>query len=106
MADPQRRPHRVYQQRVLAKEQTLHAWGDEEREALRFRAELEAREEWAHRLWRRLTRRVLPEITTAARAKPMLDSWREGETYDETPPAPVDDPTMRTLDSALAELES
>jgi len=39
----------------------------------------------------------------AREAHPGLVARRE--TYDETAPAPVDDPTTRTLDGALAELE-
>lgn len=93
-------------QRVRAKEEALHAYRDQERQALRFRAELEAREEWAHQLWRKVTRRPLPRITTVERAKPILDFRRKGETFDETPAAPVEDPTTRPLDRALDDLKA
>lgn len=90
--------------RARAKEARLHLWRDQEREAQRFRAGLEAKEEWAHRLWRTIRGRPFPPLATPLRAEPVLDHWREGESFEGSPVCPVNDPTRRTLDATLEEL--
>jgi hypothetical protein len=92
-------------QRAGAKEQVLHAYRDQERQARRFRAELEAREEWPHKVWRKLRGGPLPTLTASERVQPILDVWREAESYEGSPICEVSDPTRRTLETALDELK-
>jgi hypothetical protein len=90
---------------AAAKEQTLHAYRDQETQSERRRDEVRAAEGWRHVLWRRLTRRGgLPELSTPQRAEPILDDWRADATYADIAPTPVNDPTRRTLDQALEKL--
>jgi hypothetical protein len=92
-------------QRALAKEETLHLWRDQERGAKRFVAGLAAREEVAHRVWRTLRGRPFPQLETPERAAKVLDYWRSPESYEGSPVLEVNDPTARTLDEAVREIE-
>lgn len=93
--------------RALArvKEDFLQLYRDQERGAERRRADLRDREGGRHALWRLTTRRgALPELETPAKAEPVIDSWRADATVEGLEPAPVDDPTRRTLEQAVGEL--
>lgn len=89
---------------VRIKEAALQRWRDQERSAHRARAELEGHEEWPHRVWRFLLKRRLPILTAPTRGKPILDHWRAPESYEDSPEAPVSDPTTRTVETAVREL--
>ena len=89
--------------RVKAKEDALHRWRDEERGARRFRAELEERETLAHQFYRWYLRRPRPlrPLETPVAAAALIAHWRSPEYYEGSPVLQVDDPTQRTLASAL-----
>ena len=89
----------------VTKERALQAYRDQETRAQREAALIRDRENWMHAFWR--WRRKLPRrlLTAPAKVKSVLDAWRlppskhlqEGDT-----PAPVNDPTARTLDEVIA----
>jgi hypothetical protein len=87
-----------------AKELALHEYRDQERQARRDIAAIRGRERWMHRLWRRLKRLPLPELTADSRVKPVLDAWRSSVIRHGDPPVEVHDPTRRLLDYTLSEL--
>jgi hypothetical protein len=83
------------------KEEALHLYRDQERAAERRRAALLDDEGWRHRTYRWwIVRDQLPELTTPAKAAPILDGWRE-EVRGSGGSAPVSDPTKRSLDWAV-----
>jgi hypothetical protein len=90
-----------------AKERALHAHRDQERAAQRFIDELAAKETWLHRDHRRQRGREPLRLTAPARAQPALDCWRDSSWAH--PPgvasAEVEDPTRRTLEATIAQLE-
>jgi hypothetical protein len=94
----------------LTKESALHEYRDEERKAKRTLDALRDRETWLHRLVRWCSRsRPELELLTPVKAVPLLDVWRLPASRHLTPtdtPAPVDDPTARTLEGALADVEN
>jgi len=47
----------------------------------------------------------LKRLTATERAQPVLDLWREPESYEGSPVLEVRDPTSRTLEDVIAELE-
>lgn len=63
--------------RARAKEQTLHAYRDQERAAERFIAEIELRDTWAHRVYRFFAARPQPSLSAPETTERVLDSWRE-----------------------------
>jgi hypothetical protein len=91
-----------------AKERALHAHRDQERAAQRFVDELAAKETWLHRDHRRQRGRAPLRLTAPERVQPVLDRWRDSSWRH--PPgvaaAEVNDPTRRTLERTIAELEA
>jgi hypothetical protein len=49
-------------------------------------------------------RRPLERLTATERAQPVLDLWREPESFESSPVLEVRDPTPRTLEDVIAEL--
>jgi hypothetical protein len=88
----------------FAKERALHAYRDQERQALRFVDELAAQETWFHR---KQSRRSPLGLTAPRRVQPVLDRWRD-PAWGQPPGVvvlPFDDPTQRTLENTIAVLE-
>jgi hypothetical protein len=91
---------------ALLKEQALHEYRDQERQARRDVALVEQAETWAHRWWRRRRHRDFPKLTAPARAEKVLEVWRSSVTSHGAAPVEVVDPTRRTLDDTQSELDA
>jgi hypothetical protein len=92
----------------LAKEETLQKYRDQERRAMRGVASLEEKEGWLHQRHRRRAGKSFPTLTTPEKAQPVLDTWRKPVTRHLTatdPIQPIDDPTRRSLDDAVADAQ-
>jgi hypothetical protein len=89
----------------VAKERALQAYRDQETRAQREAALIRDRENWMHAFWRQRQKMPRRLLTAPTKVKPVLDAWRlppskhlqEGDT-----PAPVIDPTSRSLDEVIA----
>ena len=92
---------------ALEKQRTLHSYRDQERQAKRDVAGIHDSERLLHRLWRFISRRRFPNLTTPQSVAPVIDAWRLPAKRhlgpEETPP-PFEDPTRRTLVETLAEV--
>ncbi len=93
----------------LAKEEAIHAYRDQERQARRDVALIRDREHWPHGLWRKLTRRPLVQLKVPERADEVLDAWATPPSKHlssgDVPPR-LDDPRNRSLEDVLAEVRS
>lgn len=78
----------------------LARYREREREFSLEVAKIAADEQWQHRLFRRLSGRTRPELTTIDRAEPLLDEWRRTSNHGGSAMA-VDDPTVRTLENVI-----
>ena len=96
-------PHRI----GLAKERSLHAYRDQQRQEERDVARIFDREGWLHGGWRKLRRRPRYELRAPVRVEHALDVWRLPATRYLKPGGeahPIEDPTARTLEQTLATL--
>ena len=82
------------------KASAIHEWRDAARLARLDVATILAAEGWAHRVYRRLTKRPPPILTTPEKATPVLDGWRGPSSLAVEHTYP-DDATKRTLDDAI-----
>jgi hypothetical protein len=84
-----------------SKEEALHRYRDQERQALAKVGEWRDAEGFLHRCLRRFPGAdAFPTLNTPEKAEPILAGWREGVSRDGTP-APVSDPTKRSLEWAI-----
>jgi hypothetical protein len=90
---------------ALIKERAPHEYRDQERQAERDVALARERETWLHAFWRRLRGRPFPKLTTPQRAQTVLDAWRSSVTRHGDSPIEVVDPTRRTLDEAIQDVQ-
>jgi hypothetical protein len=90
-----------------AKELALHGYRDQERQAERFVAEIEAGEGALHARHREREHKPFPSLTTPDAAQPVLDRWRDSLWMH--PPGvqatEVQDPTRRTLEQTVEQLD-
>jgi hypothetical protein len=87
-----------------AKEQALHEYRDQERQALRDVMRIRESEGLAHLFWRSQVGLRPPELTGPDRVQEMLDFWRSSVTRHQAEPVEVRDPTRETFETTLAEL--
>jgi hypothetical protein len=87
-----------------AKGRALHEYRDEGRRARLDVATILAAEGFGHRLYRRLTHRTPPTLTTPDRAAPVLDAWRKPSAMDPERLTFPDDATKRTLEDEIANM--
>jgi hypothetical protein len=84
------------------KEQFLHLYRDQERQAEERLAALRDAEGPSHRLWRLMAfEGQLPHLTTPTKAEGIIDGWRAEVVVDGIGRAPVSDPTRRPLSWAI-----
>jgi hypothetical protein len=92
-----------------AKEEAIHAYRDQERQARRDVALIRDREHWPHGIWRKVTSRPARQLSVPNRADELLNAWATPPTRHLSPgdtPAVLDDPRTRSLDDALTEIRS
>jgi hypothetical protein len=90
-----------------AKEAALHAYRDQERQALRDVARIRDSERWLHRFWRWHLGRPFLTLSAPRRVQPVLDGWRLPPIKHLSPndaPQLLEDPTRRTLEDSLADV--
>jgi hypothetical protein len=93
----------------LEKEKSLQAYRDQERQAARDVARIFDREGWLHTVWRVCVRQRRYELVAHLRVEPVVNVWRSPPTKhlsSADKPAPIDDPTQRTLERTRAEVAS
>ncbi len=78
------------------KEEALHLYRDQERQARARLGEWSGAEGTVHWLWRKAQRRPFPTLMTPGQAKPILDGWR-ADVSSGGHSAPVSDPTKLPL---------
>jgi hypothetical protein len=89
---------------ALIKEQGLHEYRDQERQAERDIAVARERETWLHAFWRRRRGRPFPKLKAPERAQPVLDAWRSSVTRHGDSPIEVVDATRRALGEAIQDV--
>jgi hypothetical protein len=90
------------------KEHALQLYRDQERAAERTVAVIADREGWLHQTFRGWRDQPLPELTAPRRVETVLDAWRAPPTKhlsSSDVAAPLRDPTRRTLEETLAEVD-
>jgi hypothetical protein len=81
------------------KQDALHQWRDQERQASNEIGAIYDAEGPLHAAWRWRAGAPQKSLTTPARAEPVLNMWREA-------PSSLDDPTLRTLDRVVRDAPS
>ena len=77
----------------------LHAYRDQQIEAMRFAAATYDRENWLHDCWRRFRGHARHALETPIAAEPVLNIWRLAPhpSLGTGPQVEIVDPTQRTL---------
>jgi hypothetical protein len=90
-----------------AKERALEEYRDQERQALRDVARMREAEGMFHRIWRKLMRRGVPELTAPPEVSSFLNLWRAPVSRHNQGglPIAVRDPTTERFEEARAATE-
>lgn len=90
--------------RAEAKIQALHRWRDRKHQAERELAAIQAKETWAHGLWRKASGRDELELTAPERVEPVIEEFRRDVTRHGSHMR-VHDPTRFKLEELLELIE-